>query len=399
MKKIIGMLATYASLAILTTSLASVTELKAQTTAPAPAAAQGECSAENKLAWYNEFREKFKTDQPKAYELAQKYLACPTAAGEESIATYLKEKFVAPIDKARRTPKVSALIYEQKDYPKAFELGKQVLADEPENLRVLIDLGYGGYAASTAKNDSFSAESLGYARKAIQAIESGKAPESWVPYKSKEDTLAYLYNAVGQFTLKTNVSEALAHLIKAAQFQSELKKDPWTYFFIAAAYEAGPYTKLSADYKARFEGKDESPESKLALENINQVVDRMVDAYARAVSLSGTDAKFAAKKTEWMESLSTWYKYRNKDDVTGLPAMIASVMSKPLPPEPTPITTLPTPTPTTTTTTPASGTVSGSGNGAAPGTAAKTTATTTEANAVKPKPKNNHSTLTTKRGN
>lgn len=399
MKKTIGLLATYAGAAVLAGSFATVSEVKAQTTtpSPAPAAAQGPCSAEAKLAVYNEFREIFKTNQAKAYDLAQKYLACPINPGEESIAAYLKDKFVAPIDKARRAPKVSALVYEAKDYPKAFELGRQILAEEPENLRMLIDLGYGGYAAMTAKNDSFSTEALGYVRKAIAAIEAGKAPESWAPYKSKDDTLTYLYNALAHFTLKTSPSEALAHLIKAAQFESELKKDPWTYFFIAAAYEAGPYTTLSADYKTRFEGKDESPESKLALENINQVVDRMIDAYARAVSLAGSDAKHAAKKTEWMESLTTWYKYR-KTSEAGLTELIAGVMSKPLPPLPTPITTLPATTPAAT---PTSGAVPGAGNGVAPAsttTAPKTTTSaTTSGTTVKPKPKNNHAKRVTRR--
>ena len=59
-----------------------------------------------------------------------------------------------------------------------------------------------------------------------------------------------------------------------------------------------------------FEGKDETPESKLALENLNQVIDRMIDAYARAVALSGTDAASQARKKAWMETLTNWYKFR-----------------------------------------------------------------------------------------
>lgn len=411
MKKFIGVVTTYAGAAVLAASFASLGAVKAQTATPSPAAAQGECSAEAKLAIYNEFRAIFKTEQDKAYNLAKKYLACPTAAGEESIAAYLQDKFVAPMDKARRPGQVKALVYEQKAYPKAFELGRQILAEDPENLRVLIDLGYAGYPLMLAKNETFSAESLGYVRKAIQAIESGKAPESWAPYRSKEDTLTYLYNALGQLTLKTDPNGALKNLVRAAQFESDLKKDPWTYFFIAAAYEVGPYTRLSADYKTRFEGKDESPESKLALENINQVVDRMVDAYARAVSLSGNNPQFQAKKPEWMENLTTWYKYRHNNSDAGLTEMIASITSKPLPPEPTPVTTLPASTPAAT---PASGSPVGAGNGAtaAPkpamtttGTAGSTavpkttTTTATGTTVVKPKPKNNHSKTTSKRRN
>jgi hypothetical protein len=129
-------------------------------------------------------------------------------------------------------------------------------------------------------------------------------------------------------------------LIKAAQFESNLKKLPFLYAYIAGAYESGPYAKLSEAYKI-YANKDETPESKLALANINQVVDRMIDAYARAVAAAGSDPKFQATKPEWVESLSTWYKYRHDKSDAGMNEMVASILSKPLPPEPTPLTTLP----------------------------------------------------------
>ncbi len=341
MKKIIAILAMCASLAILAASAS------AQTT-PAPAAAQGPCTDEAKTAWYTEFTAT-RTSQPtKAYEAAKKYLtACPNEQGD--IPNYLR-KWSAAYEKEARKLKLQPLLYNDKKFAEAFTLGKEILADEPENLNVIIDLGYLGYLATiTAKNEQFNNESLGFARRAIQLIESGKTVTNWAPFKSKDDALAYLYNAIGRLTLKNNAPETLTSLIKAAQFESEVKKDPWIYFFIAAAYESGPYAKLSATYKTNCEGKDLTPECKLALENINQVVDRMVDAYARAVAFAGADAKFATSKKEWMDSLATWYKYRHNDSDAGLNEMIASVMSKPLPPEPTPLTVLPASSTTTTT--------------------------------------------------
>lgn len=413
MKKTIGILYTYAGAAVLAASFAGVGELKAQTTTPSPAPAapaapatpaQGECSAEAKLAIYNEFRTIFKTDQDKAYVLAKKYLACPTAAGEESIAAYLRDKFVAPMDKARRAPQVSSLVYEKKDFAKAFEMGKQILAEEPDNLRVLTDLAYAGYLAASNKVNTFNADTLNYARKAIQLLQAGGTLENWAPYTSKDEALAYLNNSIGVLTIGENPSEALRHLLKAAQLEGKLKKDAITYGYIGDAYQSGPYDKLAAAYKACCEGKDETPESKLALENLNQVIDRMIDAYARAVALSGSDAASQARKKAWMETLTNWYKFRNKDSVTGLDSLIASVTSKPLPPEPTPITTLPTSTPAATT--PASGTGAGNGAAATPATTtapkpATTPATTnaTTTTVVKPKPKNNHAKPSAKRRN
>jgi hypothetical protein len=346
---------------------------------------QAQCTAEEKTAWYTEFREKLKTDQAKANELAKKYLACPAAAGEEQITNYLKN-FVTLYEKASRKDQVSDLVYNKKDYPKAFEVGKAVLTDEPENVKVMLDLAYAGYAAATAKNDKFTTDAVNYAKKAMQLIEAGKGPENWTPYSGKEEALAYLNNTIGLLTVQKSPSEGLPYLIKAAGYESKLKKLPFTYGTIAGAYEAGEYAKLSAEYKAAWEGKDETPQSKLALENINQVIDRMIDAYARAVALSGTDPANAAAKKEWMESLSTWYKYRHNQTDTGLNEMLASILSKPLPPLPTPITTLPAAAPASTPTTGATSTASNPTGAAAAETAPKPVATTTPATAPKPNP-------------
>ncbi|HKO61479.1 MAG TPA: hypothetical protein VJV03_09995 [Pyrinomonadaceae bacterium] len=371
MKKIITTLAVLAVLAL---------PVLAQTT-QTPAG----CTAESKQAWYNEFRQTFKTDQPKAYQLAQKYLACPAEAGEEQITAYLKN-FITLIDKASRTPQVASLVYEKKDYAKAFELGRQVLTDEPDNVKVMADLSYAGYLAATSKVNTYNTDTLNYSKKAIQLIQSGTVPSSWAPYSGKDEALAYLNNTIGVLTISTNPTEALPYLLKAAQLEGKLKKQPITYGYIGDAYQSGPYDQLSAQYKANFEGKDETPESKLALENINQVIDRMIDAYARAVALS-TDPAQAASKQAWMDTLTTWYKYRNNQSDAGLPNLIASVLNKPLPPVPTPITTLPAATPSSS---PATGANSAAGNGtsAASTTPAGTPQSTTTT--PKPKPRKHH---------
>ena len=394
MTKTIRVLAIYATLALLPV-LGNVIELKAQTPAASPA--QGQCTPENKLAWYTEFRASFKTDQNRAYDLAQKYLACPSEAGEEPIRNYLKNTFVAVIDKARRTPRVSELVYDKKDYAKAFELGKQVLADEPDNVKVLMDLAYAGYLAATTKVDTFSADSLVYAKKAIQLLQAGSVPDNWAPYANKDEALSYLNNTVGVLTLPKNATEALPYFLKTGQLEGKLKKQSITYVYIAEAYQSGPYEKMSAEYTSVYQGKDESSESKLALENINQVVDRMIDAYARAVSLAGSEAAIQPSKKAWMDALTTWYKYRHNQSDVGLTDLIASVMTKPLPPQPTPLTTLPAAPPTTSTPTSGSGTgtavqtTNNPSGAASPTTSPKTSAETANTKTpAKPKIRNNH---------
>jgi len=312
--------------------LGNVIELKAQTPAASPA--QGQCTSENKLAWYTEFRAKFKTEQGRAYDVAQQFLACPSDASEEPVKNYLKN-YVALIDKARRTPRVSELVYDKKDYAKAFELGKQVLADEPDNVKVLMDLSYAGYLAATSKVDTFSADSLVYAKKAIQLLQAGTVPDIWTPYTNKDEALSYLNNTIGVLTFPKNASEALPYFLKTGQLEGKLKKQSVTYVYIAEAYQGGPYEKMSAEYTRLYQGKDETPESKLALENINQVVDRIIDAYARAVALAATEPANQSKQ-KVMDALTNLYKYRHNQSDVGLSDLIATVMTKASPPQPTP---------------------------------------------------------------
>ena len=377
MKKFIELIAISATVAVLAVTVV------AQQPAATPQQAAGkpqdpQCSAENKLAWYNEFRQHFKGDTAKANDLAKKWLACPATPAEEQQATYLKN-FVTLFEKANRKGQVTILVYDKKDYVKAFELGKQVLAEEPESLKVLIDLAYAGYAS---KNPALSADSLTYAQKAIQMIESGKTLEAWTPYMSKEDTLGYLYNATGSLNLQKDPGVALKDFIKAAQFNGKISKLPATYATIAQTYEASAYAKLASDYEVKHKGKDETPESKLAVENINQIVDRMIDAYARAVAIAGNDPAEQANKKVWMEELTKWYNYRNKS-TAGMDQLIAGILAKPLPGEPTPLTTLPVSATGPATTTPGD-TASASGTPAKPAApasdaAAKPASTTTPA--------------------
>jgi hypothetical protein len=365
---------------------------------------QDPCSDEGKDALYQSILKNLKGDQAKAYEDAKKYLGCPTSQvteGQQKIIDYLK-KFVSKYEDATKKIRFRALLYNDKKYVEAYALGKEILAAEPDNLNVLIDLGTNGYLVATLKNPTLSADALDYARKALQALESGKTVDDWSPLASKDAATAYLNFTVGTLTLEKEPENALKNLIKAAQFETPLKKSPFTYAYIAGAYETGAYAKQSEQYKTLYGGKDETPESKLALANINQIIDRMIDGYARAVALAASDQAFAAQKPSWQESLSTWYKYRHNASDAGMNDFVAQVLSKPLPPEPTPLTSLPTPAPATTPAGSTSGATSPNGSTAsattqqstAPtGTANKTTTTTT---GTKPgsnagaKPKNNH---------
>jgi len=386
MKKLITFLSISTTVAILALPVAA-RNLIAQ---PNNAFQDAACTEDAKNALYASIRTNLKADQAKAYEDAKKYLACP-ATGEvteaqQKIIDYLKN-FVTKYEEVTKKSSYRDLLYNKQKYAEAYAAAKDVLATEPENLQVLVDLGTNAYLLPPLKNASLTAEGLGYAQKALAMLDAGKSLDKWDPLGSKDVAVAYLNYSIGTLTLEKDPGNALKNLIKAAQFETPLKKSPYTYAYIAGAYETGPYAKLSEEYKTCCSGKDETPDSKLKLANINQIIDRMIDAYARAVALAAADPKFAQAKTGWNESLTTWYKYRNSDKTDGLDQVIAGVLAKPLPPEPTPLTSLPATTPAVSTPASTSGAPAGNGTGngatgAKPaGTPAGTPATSTPAGA------------------
>jgi len=284
-----------------------------------------------KIEIYKRFVDNRVDHPPVAYQAARDYLAKYTK-DKDQYTDYLT-KWVTAYEREERKQNLPILINEKK-FAEAYSTGAKILADEPNYLRARIDLGYAGYIAASAKNEQFNSTALDYARSAIQAIESGKTPNEWAPFKGKDDTLAYLNYAVGFLTLKTSPEQAIDPLLKAAQFESDIKRTPSTYYFLAVAYESGPYKTLSAAYQKDFADKPETPASKAALEKLGVVMDRIVDAYARAIASAGTDAKTQQSRNEWLTQMTTYYKFRHNNTDTGLTEYIAGALQKPLPPKP-----------------------------------------------------------------
>jgi hypothetical protein len=392
MKKIMMFLTMGATVALLALPVAAQTQPAA---APA-SAAQDACSLEARDAFYKTFTDNRQADQKKAYEAAKKYLACPVATPNESqtkIIEYLT-RWVTAYEKGDRINRFNEELYVKKNLPEAFKVGGEILKDEPDNTKVMVHLGANGYLVGALNNPQLTTEAVDYARKALAALEGGKTVDDWTPLQSKDLAVAYLNYTIGSLTVEKEPSAALKYLIKSAQFETPLKKSAVTYALIAGAYETGPYAKQSQEYKDKYSGKEETPESKLALANIHQIVDRMIDGYARAVALAGSDAKLSVQKTAWNDSLKQWYKFRNPNEPeTGVDTLVAGILSKPLPPEPTPLTSLPaTPAATTgasgsatpTTGTPAAGTNGAATGATAPAKPAATPAATPAASNSKP---------------
>lgn len=322
-----------------------------------PALAQKqECTDENKTKWYQTFLDNRKGDEAKqkiAYDAAKLYLDNCPADPNDAQAKYMKEKFVEPYEKIMNqagTAKQFEAAIASKNYPEQIKIGKQILATEPDNAPVNIVMGVAGLYDANVLPDSAEA-----AKKAISLIEAGKP---FAPIGSKDQALGYLNWVVAKSLAKSDANNAINYFIKAARYEGDPKKNPVLYNELGAAYGEGPVNKLAEDYKA-FIGKPESTESKLVKANLNQAIDRQIDAFARAAALSTN----AADKKAMMDALTELYKVRNEADkaLTGLNDLVAHVLEKPVPDFPTPITTLP----AATSSTPATngGATNGSTNG------------------------------------
>ena len=298
-----------------------------------------ETDDEYKVTTYRKFVDNREPQPAVAYQAARDYMA-KYGREDDQYTRYLRQWISAyeADEKARRLAaekedREQQLLgsFTQKEYAKAYGMARQVLADNPDNVKVLIALGYEGVLASEARNEAFNNDAATYARKAIQLIQTGKSRDSWAPFKTKEDVLASLYYAEGFYALKPRPEAASADFIKAAQINSDRRTSASTYYYLALSYRNGAYKRLSDDYSKRFANQPESPESKSALDGVNKVVDKMIDAYARAVALAQKDPQQAAAMASWRTSLTEFYKFRHEGSDVGLNEFIAGVLNTPLP--------------------------------------------------------------------
>jgi hypothetical protein len=346
-----------------TIKLVTLAAMMAVFAAPAWAQAK-ECNDEFKSATYQKWYDNRKDHQDVAYAAAKDYLATCTTDDQYSAALKKFKDAYDAITAGATTAKQFDDAVKNAKYAEQVRLGKLLLANDPDNVnnvKIYIILGVAGL-----NDPSLLSDSAQNAKKAIELIEVGK-PFAPLFDGSKDKALAQLNYAIAKASLSGAPTDALPYLIKAARYESDLKKNPQTFLEIGTAYEKGPRAKLTEEYEAKYKGHDETPESKLVAANIDQMIDRQIDALARGVAV----ATNAADKKALMDELTTLYKYRHKSE-TGLNELVAGILSKLLPDVPAPITSLPTSTPGTTPATSGSpagtiGTTSNSATGAKPG--------------------------------
>lgn len=306
-------------MAALTFSLALFMPLaSARTVVPGPVAQDPtpEEAAAYK-AWFDANNVK---DYPKAMDLAKAYLA-KFPAGK--YAEYLKTKWV---------PQVRGMMFQQaaqaKNIAEIIRVGKEVLAEDPDNLDYLLAMVVQirtNELSTNPPNFSHAVEAADFAERAIRLIEAGKSPTGADPKVfNKNVTLAYLRGTLAViYEHDKNIDKALAEYDKAAV----LEPSNSTFFFHCGRIHNDKYAAAAQKYQAIPEADRDAaepkPEVKAALEEVNKQADAVITCWARFLGLTADKKEVNPETRAKIEkALTDLYKYRHPDSTDGLQKLI-----------------------------------------------------------------------------
>jgi len=265
-------------------------------------------------------------EQRFAYPTAKEYLR--RWGGETDAETKEVRKWVLEYERAMHEGELYAA-YNAKNYAGTFALGRPLVKADPEYFFAFAILTEAGYDNLLAGNSTFNAESAQYARRAIQLLETGKLSKA-DPFKSMEIAKGFLNFALGTFVKDEKPVEAATAFAKAVKSDSPYRTDPAAYHRLGVSILKGEFAQLSAEYNEKFGGKQGSAEQAALMKRLAHLVERTIDAYARAVALSSRPEQQEARN-KILAQLTTLYKNFHNNSDTGLNELIATVLSKPMP--------------------------------------------------------------------
>ena len=265
--------------------------------------------------------------QKLAYEAGKEYLRRYGGDNSDPDVKVVR-KFVTEYEGVRGEFDIDTA-YAAKNYAKTFEIGRALLHKQPENFYFLGILAEAGYENAIAGNASLNAETVGYAKRAIQLLNGGKVTKA-DPFKSIGVATGFLNFAVGNLLKDQSPVEAADAFLKAIQSDSPYRSEPLAYHRLGAAILKGEFAQLSAEYNEKYGAKQASAEQKATFDRINHLAERAIDAYARAVALS-TNPQQQDARNKILAQLTALYGSFHNGSNAGLNELIATVLSKPLP--------------------------------------------------------------------
>ncbi len=198
----------------------------------------------------------------------------------------------------------------------AFTLGTSLLAKQPDNVSVMAQLVMAGTEAAKARNPKYLAQSRQHGLKAIEFIEANKKPASLNEqgWESIKAMLPALYQSLGILSMASgNVAEARTRFEKANALDPT---EPFNYVMLGTIVD-DEYQKAAESYKAAPEG-----EKQVALKKATDLMDKVIDLYARAVATSEGRPEYKQLHDQILQDMTPYYKYRHNGSTEGLQQLI-----------------------------------------------------------------------------
>lgn len=273
-----------------------------------------------KLAAAEEFVNRFpkSNSRRKAAELvAEEILKIKN--GTVAIVLVERAQSIFTLDEEREILKPVALeAYATGNRPKdAFKLAEELLARNPDDIYVLVQMTQAGAEEVRKRNREHAAVALQYGLKAIALIEAGAKPakvddKSWAEHTAN---LGQLYQQTAILCLGDgDTVEAKARLTKATTLRPD---DPSNYALLGRV--------IQAEYVKETEAYESLPDGRLKQETrkkLDAVLDTIIDAYARAAGLAIGRAEYQPLMQQVIPDLTNYYKYRHNQSTKGLKELI-----------------------------------------------------------------------------
>ena len=262
-----------------------------------------------------------------ARELAEKVSGATDPAQKVSGAQAYREIFTEPSEQEMIVPVLVEGLVAAKRTDEAFTTGGAYLAKNPESLDVLVQLVSAGTVEAKNRNPKFVTPSLQYATNAINLIQADKKPSvlddaSWARYKT--EVLPSLHQSMGLLNLvKGDRAAARASYVKASEMAPA---DPFNYVMLAGLIN-DEYQTTAKHYQTLPAGPAKDDELKKA----QGLMDQTIDAYAHAIALSEGNATLQPVRTQYLQDLEAYYKYRHNNSTAGMQELIDKYKAAPKP--------------------------------------------------------------------
>ncbi|MBI4469629.1 MAG: hypothetical protein HY650_09950 [Acidobacteria bacterium] len=235
---------------------------------------------------------------------------------EQFLATYPNSKLGQNASKSLVT-----FYVQNNDLDKGFSHGMTHLTKYPGELLVALILADTASRQAKTGKHTYDEQGLKCAELVIASIEKGETipglpADQWNTQKNQ--FLGSMHQAAGLFLKSKGDSAAAAeHLLKAGALDAS---DPVTFYLLADALVNGAYAQVRKRY-------DDLPdkttdEAKALLAEADQIVDRIIAAYAQTIAIGGTDQTFQGLVAATRPNLEKFYKYRHNDSLDGLQELI-----------------------------------------------------------------------------